>query len=182
MLVESLAGSTPPEQTEFRPSILRRIVTCCVGALVGAFAGALGVSLVDVLLVAVAPPCPEIGVKESLVGSVSFFSSGAFFVLMGFVWVAISGVLLLTRLISPRQCRLVFYNGKIRGQAKGAPWREVEFSLSQLDRPRSCSRKPYQRLFGYQVLRSVNGEEIYWERASFSKEAVARVLDRLECD
>jgi hypothetical protein len=98
------------------------------------------------------------------------------------VWVSIIGVLLLIRLISPQHGRLAFYDGKICGQAKGAPWREVEFPLSRLDRPRSCSRGAYQRQCGYQVLHSVNSEKIYWERASFSKEAVARVLDRLGCD
>lgn len=177
---EELAESTPPERTEFSPSILRRIVTWCVASLVGALVGILVMSLIQVLLVAIMST--EIEVNAVLLSTSAFFTSGAFLVLMVFVWVLIIGVLLLIWLISPRHGRLVFYDGKVRGQAKGAPWREVELPLSRLDRPRSCSRGAYQRLCGYQVLHSVNGEKIYWERASFSKEAVAWVLDRLRCD
>jgi hypothetical protein len=105
-----------------------------------------------------------------------------FLPVMGFAWLATIGIVLLIKLVSSRNGRLLFYDGKIRGGAKGALWREAEFPLSELDRPRSCSRRLYQRLLGYQVLHSVNGAKIHWERAAFSKEAVAQALDRLRCD
>jgi hypothetical protein len=175
VLSKKLADSTPPERIEFLLSPLRRLIIWCVGALWGAFVGALGSSLLLFL-------STEMTVEESLLASASFFLSDAFFLMVGFLWVAIIGVLLLIRLISPQHGRLVFYEDKVRGLALRAPWREVEFPLSQLDRAQSCSRGPYQRLSGYQVLYSVNGEKIYWERASFEKEAVAEVLDQLRCD
>ena len=181
MLSEKLAGSTPPEPTQFNPSFLRRLVIWCVGALWGAFVGALGMSLLLFLLDLTAILPTEMTVQESLLASASFFLSGGFFLVVGFVGVPIIGVLLLIRLISPQHGRLVFYEDKVRGLALRAPWREVEFPLSQLDRSQSCSRGPYQRLSGYQVLYSVSGEKIYWERASFSKEAVAQVLKQLRC-
>jgi hypothetical protein len=178
---EELAGSTPPERTEFRPSTLRRLLRWSVGVLVAGLVGVLsefGVSLLHILLAN--SMSIEIVEEELWLLSV-FFLSGGFFLVMAYLWVPTIGVVLLVRLISPRHGRLVFYEGKVRGPAEGAPWREVEFSLSLLDRPRSCSRGSFQRLFGYQVLHSVNGEKIYWVRATFSNEAVAQVLGRLQC-
>jgi Tfp pilus assembly protein PilN len=77
---EELAESTPPERTEFRPSILRRIVRWCVNALVGALVGILVMSLIQVLLVATMST--EIEVDAVLLSTSAFFLSGAFLVLM----------------------------------------------------------------------------------------------------
>ena len=145
-----------PERTEFRPSTLRRSVILVVAFVV--FVAVF--SLIGVAITGGYRPPDRVS---------SFF---ALCVIAGAVAVTLA---------TPRRGRLIFSDEKVRGPGRQAR-QEVEFPLSRLDRRRTCQRRLHHRLLGYQVLYSVNDRKIWWNRAAFPREAVARVIDRLGCD
>jgi hypothetical protein len=161
-LSEKLADSTPPERIEFLPSTLRRLAIWCLWYIGGALVG---------FVISGGPL-----IIRSFRAAVDYLE---FVGLVGAI--LIGAVFLLSLIVGPLRGRLLIYNDKVRGRASWS-LREVEFPISLLDQRSSCHRRPHQRLLGYQVLHSINGEEICWERAAFEKASVAQVLDRLRCD
>ena len=142
-----------PVGTEFRPSILRRWVLL-PALFVVVFL------LLNILINGGGPPL-----------------DGRFPLLPGLL----GGLIGFTLGLAITDAKLLFQSDKVRGRSRsGLGW--VEFPLQRLDRRRSCYRSLHQRLLGYQVLYSVNGDKIRWDRLLFSKEAVAQVLNRLGCE
>ena len=156
MLLASLyctGMESTPERTEFRPSTLRKWV------LLPALFVVVFLLLSTLINAVGVPPDWRFPVLPGLLGG-----------LVGF-----SLVLVFT------DPKLVFQDDKVRGRSmSGSGW--IEFPLSLLDRSQSCYRPLHHRLLGYQVLYSVNGDKIRWDRLLFSREAVAQVLNRLGCE